>query len=313
MKQPDPEISVSPVAAPLGAIIECGDLRKMTAERFKAVRKAWLDNLVIVFRGQTLDDGELLNVCRLFGKLGAAPSAAKMAAGQKGRDPRYPEINVISNVIEDGVPIGSFGYGEAAWHTDMAYEEIPHDGTMLYALEVPPTGGDTWFANMYLTCDTMPAKLLDRLKGLKIKHDLTYKPDGLPRKGYELVSDVRKMPGTPHPIIRTHPETGHNAIYIGQRRNAYILGLSVEESEALLDEIWAHAAQEQFTWHHHWKVGDLVVWDNRCTMHRRDPFDNQHRRVMHQGRVTGTKPYESVGAGKPHPRGSMRFPETRAA
>jgi taurine dioxygenase len=309
------DVVATPMPAALGALVECGDLRRMTRERFRAVRQAWLDNLVVVFRGQTLDDGELLDFCSFFGTLGPPPSAAKMVEGQKERDVRYPEINVISNVIENGVAIGSFGYGEAVWHTDMAYEDIPHDGTMLYALEVPPTGGDTWFANMYLAYETMPASLKARLKGLKNKHDLTYKPDGLRRKGYDAKPDVRELAGTPHPILRTHPETGYNTLYLGQRRNAYITGLSVDESEALLNEVWAHADQPQFAWSHQWQVGDLVVWDNRCAMHRRDSFDNQYRRVMHQGRVTGTRPMEAMDGGRngTHPRGYLRIPEVHAA
>jgi taurine dioxygenase len=268
-----------------------------------------------VCRGNALDDGELLDFCRFFGTLGMPPSAAKMAADQAPRDTRYPEIGVISNVIENGLAIGAFGAGEAVWHTDMAYEEVPHNGTMLYSLEIPPVGGDTWFGNMYYAYDTLPKPLLARLKGKKLKHDLVYKPDGKRRKGFDAAATVRDTPGTVHPIIRTHPETGQNTLYLGQRRNAYIVDLSVEESEALLNEVWAHVDRPQLVWNHQWRLGDLVVWDNRCAMHRRDSFDDAHRRVMHQARVTGTKPFEAEDAYSkpPHPRGFLQFPEMRAA
>jgi taurine dioxygenase len=303
------DIEVTPVDAALGAFVECGDLRKMTADRFKHVRQAWLDNLVLVFRGHQLDDGALLDFCKNFGTLGLPPPPAKMAADQAPRDPRYPGIGIISNVIENGLAIGAFGAGEAVWHTDMAYEEIPHDGTMLYSLEIPPVGGDTWFGNMYHAYATLPKDLLARLKGKSLKHDLVYKPDGKRRKGYEPKPDVREMPGTVHPIIRTHPETGLNALYLGQRRNAYIMGLSVQESEDLLNEVWAHVDRPESTWNHLWKVGDLLVWDNRCAMHRRDSFDDKYRRVMHQARVTGTKPFVSdeAFAMSAHKRGYLQM------
>ncbi len=309
------KIDVQPIPGPLGAVIECGDLRNVTASDFGPIRKAWLDHLVLAFRGHTLDDGELLRFCSLFGTLGMPPSPAKMAANQAPRDSRYPEIGVISNIIENGLAIGAFGAGEAVWHTDMAYEDIPHDGTMLYSLEVPPVGGDTWFGNMYYVYDALTPSLRKRLSGLKIKHDLTYKPDGMKRKGVDAVEDIRKTPGSVHPIIRTHPETGQNAIYVGQRKNAYIVGLPLEESEALLNELWSYVNQPRFCWHHQWKVGDLLVWDNRCVMHRRDSFDEKYRRLMHQARVTGTKPVEleSGATRPPHPRGFMQFPAASAA
>jgi taurine dioxygenase len=303
------DIKVTPIQAALGAFIDCGDLRKMTADRFKYVRQAWLEHLVLVFRGHQLDDGALLDFCKFFGVLGLPPPPAKMAADQAPRDSRYPEIGIISNVVENGLAIGAFGAGEAVWHTDMAYEEIPHDGTMLYSLEIPPAGGDTWFGNMYYAYDTLPKHLLALLKGKSLKHDLVYKPDGKRRKGFEPKPDVREMPGTVHPIIRTHPETGGNSLYLGQRRNAYIMGLSIEESEKLLNEVWAHVDRAQFIWNHRWQVGDLLVWDNRCVMHRRDSFDEKYRRVMHQARVTGTKPFESEKAYgmPPHQRGFLEF------
>ena len=311
------KVTVQPFNAPLGAFIDCGDLRDMTPDKFEVIRRAWLDHLVLVFSGQQLSDGELLEFCRNFGTLGLPPPSDKMQQKQAPRDPRYPEIAVVSNVIENGIPIGTLGAGEAAWHTDMSYEVIPHDGTMLYSIEIPPAGGDTWFVNMYLAYDTMPLELRNRLRGLKIKHDLVYKPDGLKRKGMASVevTDISKTPGTPHPIIRTHPETRYNALFTGHRRNAYILGLPLDESEALVKAIWAHLSQPHFMWHHQWKVGDLVIWDNRCTMHRRDPFDESARRVMHQARTTGTAPFESeenVVAG-PHPRGYLEHIRSNAA
>ena len=156
---------------------------------------------------------------------------------------------------------------------------------------------------MYLALETLPADLRARGAGLKIKHDMTYNSAGDLREGFQPVTDVRAAPGPHHPIIRTHGETGYNALYLGRRPNAYVDGLPVAESEQLLDALWAHATQPQFTWHHQWRVGDIVIWDNRCVMHYRAPFDGGARRVMHRIQGKGDKPVlRSDAKPAPHPR-----------
>lgn len=289
---------VIPSAAPLGAGVRCGDVRQLDDLAFGVVHRAFLDNLVLLIRGQQIDDEELLAFGRRFGALSAA---APVHIGQKPRT--LPELAVISNVIENGVAIGGLGDGEAVWHTDSSFNDVPPSASLLYAIEIPPTGGDTGFANMYLALETMPAALRAQIRGKTIKHDRRYTAGGQLRPGYAAEQDLRSSPGPSHPIVRTHPETGHDALYLGRRPNAYVNGLPLEESEALLDALWAHATRREFTWHHQWRVGDILVWDNRCVMHRRDAFDPATRRIMHRTQCKGTPILEAQGiSATPHPR-----------
>ena len=199
----------------------------------------------------------------------------------------HPEIYIVSNVIENGVPIGSLGAGEAMWHTDMSYLEDPPKASMLYAIEVPPAGGNTGFINMYRAYEALPEALKQRVAGRRVKHDGTYNSGGYVRQGVTPTDDPRESPGMYHPLVCTHPETGRKCLYLGRRRNAYIEGLALAESEALLDEVWRYATRDELTWYNTWRVGDLVLWDNRCTMHRRDPFDASSRRIMHRTQMKG--------------------------
>ena len=199
----------------------------------------------------------------------------------------HPEIYVVSNVIENGEPIGSLGAGEAVWHTDMSYIENPPKASILYALEVPPEGGNTYFCSMYRAYDCLPDEIKHRIAGLSLKHDATYNSGGYVRQGTAATDDPVHSPGNDHPLVCTHPETGRRLLYLGRRRNAYIRGLPLSESEALLDELWSYAADEAFAWRTVWQVGDLVLWDNRCTMHRRDGFDDSSRRIMHRTQIRG--------------------------
>jgi taurine dioxygenase len=190
-------------------------------------------------------------------------------------------------VIENGEAIGSLGAGEAVWHTDMSYLDDPPKASMLYAIEVPPTGGNTGFTNMYSAYEELPDALKRRVEGRRLKHDGTYNSGGYVRQGITATDDPVASPGTYHPVVCTHPETGRRCLYLGRRRNAHIEGLSLADSEALLDELWQCATREELSWYNHWRVGDLVLWDNRCTMHRRDPFDADSRRIMHRTQMKG--------------------------
>jgi taurine dioxygenase len=292
-------VTVVPTPAPLGAEVHCGDIRRLDEVGIAAVRAAWLDNLVIVIRGQTLTDPELIAFGRRLGELDTAP----LAKTGKEKARAHPEIIVVSNVTENGVPIGVLRDAEVVWHSDNSYRDIPLSFSALYALEVPPAGGETGFANMYLALETLPADLRARVATRKIKHDMTYNSAGDLREGFQPVTDVQDAPGPRHAIIRTHAETGHNALYLGRRPNAYIDGLPVAESEKLLDTLWTHATQPQLTWHHQWQAGDILLWDNRCVMHHREPFDRGARRVMHRIQGKGDKPEQRSDAKtRPHPR-----------
>jgi taurine dioxygenase len=267
----------------LGAEIRRVDLRTISEDDFAVIYQAWLDHLTLLFRGQDLTDQDLIAFSKRFGDLDWAPIQETGRRFVEG----YPEIYVVSNVMESGVPIGSLGAGEATWHTDMSYLPDPPKASMLYALEVPPSGGNTYFSSMYDAYESLPDEWKLRIEGLQLKHDGTYNSGGYVRQGITAVDDPVASPGTYHPLVCTHPETKRRLLYLGRRRNAYIQGLSLAESESLLDELWSYAMREELAWHNEWRVGDLVLWDNRCTMHRRDPFDATARRVMHRTQIKG--------------------------
>ena len=276
-------IEVIPASAALGAEIRGVDLRAIDAAAFAAIHQAWLDHAVVLFRGQQLGDADLIAFSRRFGSLDQAPIQENGRRFVEG----YPEIYVVSNVVENGVAIGSLGAGEAVWHTDMSYLPDPPKASALYALEVPPAGGDTSFCTMYGAWDAMPDDLRATASTLRVKHDGTYNSGGYVRAGVTPTDDPRSAPGTLHPLVCTHPETGRRHLYLGRRRNAWLEGLPLDESNALLDRIWEAATADALTWRHQWRAGDLVLWDNRCVMHRRDAFDPGARRVMHRTQIKG--------------------------
>ena len=295
-----PELRIVPTSSVVGARAECGVVTQLPDAGIDAIRKALLDHCVLVLPAQGISDPELIAFGKRLGELDFAP----FTTTEKKRE--HEEIIIVSNVKEGGVPIGVLGDAEVNWHSDNSYRDTPLSYSLLHALECPPTQGETGFANMYLAYETLPADVRSRIKTLLIKHDLTYLSDGSLRRGYQHATDPVAVPGPWHPVVRTHPKTGFNALYLGRRRNAYICGLEIEESETLLDMLWAHASQEKFTWHHTWTPGDILIWDNRCLMHRRNPFDPGRRRIMHRLQFRGERPcHDPRAANKgPHPRSS---------
>lgn len=282
-------IEVVPTGKALGVEIKGIDLSKnLSASEFAKIKKAWLDHLVVLIRGQEINDTQLQEFAALFGALDLAPPNTRGSPWI----PEAPNLTVISNVKEGGKPIGSLANGEAIWHTDMSYTEQPPTASLLYCLECPPASGDTWFANMYSAYDEMAGELRDKVVGRRAIHDSTYNSAGQQRMGFKEIVDPREAPGARHPIIRTHPETGRRTLYLGRRRNNYIVDMPLEESEKLLDQLWAHMTADKFVWRHRWRPGDILIWDNRCTMHRRDSFDDKYRRIMHRAQVRGTHPVE---------------------
>ncbi|MGE0797822.1 MAG: TauD/TfdA dioxygenase family protein [Lautropia sp.] len=277
-------ISIRPLGGPLGAEITGIDLAgDLTDADTNAIMDAWQEHLVLLFRGQRLSDPQLIAFSRRLGDLDPCPP------NDLGRThiEEFPEIVVISNATRAGRKIGSLGSYESVWHTDMSYEDVPPRASLLHSLEVPPSGGDTQFANMYLALETMPPELRAEIEGTIVVHDSSYDSAGTLRKGRPEVSNPMEAPGARHPMVRVHPLTRRQALFLGRRRNAYVVGKSLSESERLLDAVWAHATQPRFAWTHRWRVGDLILWDNRCTMHRRDAFDAASTRVMHRTQVRG--------------------------
>jgi taurine dioxygenase len=271
--------AVTPLSSALGAQIHGIDAAAIDDAGFERVRAAWLEHLVLLFRNQHLDDRALVDFTSRFGELEEAP----LFGGRRYVE-EHPEVMIISNVAVDGREIGSLGNAEAFWHTDLNFVEEPPAASCLFAHEVPPTGGDTGFANMYAAFEALPQDVAARIAGRRIRHDARFNSAGYLR-------EVR-VPDTLHPIVRRHPETLRNALYLGRRAHARIEDMAVDESDALLDTLWAHATSDAFTWHHQWRAGDLLIWDNRCTLHRRDSFDASQRRVMHRTQTRGSRPVQ---------------------
>jgi len=277
-------LSIRNLDSALGAEIAGVDVSKpLPPADIGAIEAAWRERLVVVFHGQSLSDPQLIAFSRNFGELdppGPNPQGAPYLK-------EHPELNVVSNVIENGKPIGGLGDGEAVWHADMTYVDVPPKAAMLHALEVPPpeAGGNTYFANMFAAYETLPADLKKTIEGKVAVHDASRNSAGMLRKGYKEITDVRETVGAHHPLVRTDRKTGRKALFLGRRPNAYVLGLSVADSDALLDALWAHATQPRFAMCHEWKVGDLLMWNNLSVLHRRDPFDPKTRRVMHRSQI----------------------------
>jgi taurine dioxygenase len=275
-------IEVVPTGAALGADVRGLDLSgKIDDKIFRDIYKAWNDHLVLRFRGQRLEDDALVNFSRRFGELDMAPTPAP---GER-MVVTLPEVAVISNIVVGGKAVGSLGNSELVWHQDMSYNELPPKASLLYGIETPSAGGETFFYNLYKAYAALPQVLKSRIQGLSCKHDATRNSSGQLRKGFEERYSNAERPGAIHPLVVRHPETGRSSLYLGRRPNAWIVGLSDADSDALLDELWAHVQQGPHQWTQEWRQGDLVIWDNRCTLHRRNQLDPSLRRLMHRTQV----------------------------
>lgn len=286
-------IEVVPCSPSLGAEIRGVDLRQpLDTATVQAIKDVWAEHLVLLIRGQGLSDDELVRYGAYFGTPDLAPPNEASNTTSDGYVPEHREITVISNVVENGVEIGSLGAGECAWHADMTYTETPPAACMLHALELPKQGGGgTGFLSLRAAYESLPDELKEKLEGHEAIHDATYTSAGNIRKGYKPVTDVREAPGARHPLVVRHPVTRQPQLMLGRRQNSYIPGLPVAESDALLDAVWTHATQERFVWNHEWKLGDLIMWDNCGVLHVRHAFAEDDRRIMHRTQIRGDNPY----------------------
>ena len=281
-------MEVRPLDAALGAEIRGVDLSKSLDGRTKdAVLAAWHAHGALLIRNQKITDPQLIEFSRLFGELEMAPPNKSGSHWIEG----YPELACISNITVNGQSIGSLGNGEAIWHTDMSFMAEPPAASLLFALEIPKQGGATHLANMYRAYETLPDDLKRRVEGRIAVHDATYTSAGEVRKKYAAfvgTTDPERAPGARHPLVRVHPATGRKALYLGRRSGAS--GILGETDAALWDALWAHCSDPALAWAHHWAVGDLLIWDNRCTMHYRESFDDAERRMMHRTQTKGEAP-----------------------
>ena len=267
-----------------GEIVDLDISNKLTQDQINFINQSWDERLVLVFKKQNLDDHKLINFSKYFGELdppGPNPYGITFL-------PEFPEINVISNVKnEQGTPLGNLGDGEAVWHADMTYLQLPPKAGILYALEVPENQGNTHFANMALAYNELSNKLKEKIDDKILIHDSAHNSAGMLRKGYSEVDNPSETPGARHPMVITDKNTNKKLLFLGRRPHAYIIGLELEESENLLNEIWEHATQEEFTWTQKWEKGDLLMWKNLNVLHKRDAFDPNTRRVMHRTQIKG--------------------------
>ncbi len=285
-------LEIVPTGAKLGAEIRGVDpSAALDPETQGQLRAALADHSVLLFRGRSLAVDDQIRFARCFGDLGAIADTMLGLGKRRHQPDEIPEcVSVISNIEVDGKKIGGLGDGECFWHTDSGFTETPPAASVLHSVELPADGGNTAFLDMIDALETLPADLRARIEGHRIRHSQVYDSTGKKRPAYDEVIDITHAPGPEHPIIRTIPESGKQCLYLGRRLSAYIVGLPVEESETLLDALWDHTVQDHRIWSHAWALGDTLVWDNRITMHHRDPFDPADRRRLHKVQVAGERP-----------------------
>ena len=278
-------IEVEPLSEWIGADVRGVDLSQpLDDAKFEAIHQAWLGHLVLRFRKQDLSDTDLVRFSGLFGELDSYTQPNPLE-----EDP-YPEIFIVSNITEDGQPIGQLGNYAVKWHTDMSYIEMPPKMSTIYAIEVTPKGGDTGFLSMYHAYESLPDELREKIEGAFLKQDDGYAADGILRPGLDPddYADVTTSPGPTHPIVRTHPESLRKCLYLGKRQRAFIKGRTFDESEVILDALWDHTIHEEFIWYNVWQPGDFLMWDNRCAIHMRKEFSADDRRILHRTQVRDT-------------------------
>ena len=270
-------ITVTPLSKAIGARITGVDLREaLDAETFAAIHRAFLDNLIIVIPDQQIDDDDQERFCRRFGELEVVRSAV-------AADSAHPSVLLITNVRGTG-RVTALEDGEMMFHYDQCYYEHPAMGSTLYAMKVPEEGGHTLFANCQLAYDTLSDDWKKRLEGLKALNYYDYARDPVARPE-KLNPDA---PQWVHPVVRTHPETGRKCLFVNRLMTIRIEGMAPAESDEILDYLFDHLENPDFIYEHVWTVGDLMMWDNRCSIHARTWFSPESERMMR--RVTVRDP-----------------------
>ena len=280
-------LTVHKLAPHIGAEVRGIDLAApINDATFAAIERAWLNHGVLLFRGQRLDDMQQVSFAERFGPLAHTLKKYDGAA--------HPAIMYVTNERKDGKYIGALPDGEMFFHSDMCYLEQPCMAAMLHAIAIPPDGGNTIFASMYAAYDSLPTDLKTQLKGRLAMN--SYEPGyGASNVKARIELGAAAQTDTTrsyaHPVFRTHPATGRKTIYVNRLMTEYIVDMPRADSDAFLKRIFDHQEQAQFQYEHQWQVGDLLIWDNRCTLHARRDFDDCHLRKLRRVTVKGEKPF----------------------
>jgi taurine dioxygenase len=278
-------MTIRKLANALGAEVVGVDLRRLGEADFEQIEQAWRDNLLLVFRDQQLDYPQYISFGHRFGEL------ERYVHGNKDyTHPDYPEIYFITNRDVNGKPSETREVGRE-WHTDQSYTVSPLKATMLYCREIPDCGGDTMFANMYMAYERLSPRLQDILKGLEAVHDFSQRLGNLaayldPKK---IAARREKSPPVAHPVSRVHPESGRRALYVSEAVTSHFVGMTRAESAGLLEHLFQHSVRPEFSYRHRWRVNDVAIWDNRCTLHLAlKDFEHTSPRHMVRMAVLGT-------------------------
>lgn len=276
-------MKISPLVPAIGARIdECNLSNKLDESCLEQIRSAFLEHAVLLFSDQNISHHDQLKTAQIFGDSGELHRPREFQP--KAYDSLPDGIMMVSNIRKDGVPIGSLPDGEMMFHHDMIHREIPDKATLLYAVEIPSFGGDTWFASGYAAYDTLSNSWKKKLQGLKARHIYHY---GSTQKG-----DDRGTPAfgeAVHPIVRTNHETGRKSLYVNRLMTESVVGLNSSESQAILNYLFDHSESDKFVYKHQWTEGDLIIWDNRCSMHARTDFPSGERRLLFRTTVKDTQ------------------------
>ncbi|CAN5253127.1 TauD/TfdA family dioxygenase [soil metagenome] len=281
-------VEVRRLDSALGAEVIGLDLNRPLADAdFARIHRAHLDHHVLAFRDQRITPAQQIAFSRRFGPL-------QIHVLHQFQLPGHPEILVVSNVVENGQPIG-LGDAGHYWHSDLSYKEHPSLGSLLHAQELPAEGGDTLFADQHLAYDALPAHLLSAIEDRRAEHSYLAKYEELrlrspwrPKLSDEQVAQVKPVE---HPVVRTHPETGRKALFVSEHFTTRIVGLPDDESRALLDELFAHSVKPEFLYRHRWQPNDMVFWDNRSVMHLATAFPEAMRRRLNRTTIEGDVPF----------------------
>ncbi len=282
-------VTITPLSDALGAEISGIDLtQKLSTTDIEAIHQAWLDHLVVVIRGQTLSDDDQIRFAEAIGPVGDYLRPGTLRTSVMAE--RHRAVMFVSNIRENGEPIGALPDGEMMFHTDTGYDSAPHKATTLYAVEIPSVGGNTIFCNQYRVYDALPARLRSLLESRDARNAYEFGTTIKTKDRY----DAPEMRSAVHPVFRPHSETGRMTVYVNELMTEEIVGLPEAQSREALAEIFALQKEPRFLYEHVWRVGDLVMWDNRCTLHARTDFPAEERRLLRRVTIAEGAPAIAV-------------------